>query len=211
MRYSPKICFFCSSCTLFLIHDGRVIYACKVESMYIFWTDIYELWNIFLDKFCFTIEFFTLKEGIEYTEWLRIGTDTCWPLPVPIIHSAIVVEKIACKKLLSPPPVNQTVFCDKRCYHHTQTIVHKIGFFELTDSRIDKGISCLGLFDLWLQICIILPINPSSLLQEFLMVCLGKIMSNMVPKFSPSKLLYELWILRIGECVEESWTHKTES
>lgn len=133
-------------------------------------------------------------------------------MPVERIDRSVVVEEIASKKLLSPSPVDQTVFGDKRGDDHPQAVVHISSRLKLLDRGIDEWISGLSLFDLGDEVWVVLPDDRSTLVQKLLIVALGEIVHDMIPKLSPSKLTQKTRYTTIAvSTIDLPWTHKPKS
>ena len=102
----------------------------------------------------------------------------------------IIIDEVFFEELLPYSPVISEILGEEGCYYHTETIMHPIGLYELSDSRINEWIPCFSLFELFIliRLCIFFPLYCPSAFLELDIVCEWKIIRNLIPELSPDYL-----------------------
>ena len=160
------------------------------------------------DVRAFRVKTLLLSPAIKNPE-IGLGITTCrrGPLPVTVIDSRIKINEIASKMSFTPAPVNLQVFCEKRCHHHSHTIVHVSRCLQFPHAGIHDRKASSSFYPGLEMLGRIQPGQAVITGPEISTVDMRKVPADMVIKISPVELAPEsFWLLKLpGPAINLSW------
>ena len=89
------------------------------------------------------------------------------------------------EKSFSESPIDMEIFGKKARNNHTSSSMHPVRLNKLSHRSIDERVSSFSLTPFFKEVCILRPFDMTSFFLKFSLLCLRKIVSDMLPKFSP--------------------------